>query len=100
MFVLIVDDFGIECCDRRHANHLLTALEETYNVTTDWTGSKFAGINIKWDYTKRPCRTTMGGYIAATLLKYSHKGPNQSATFATATFAGRRPKTTLGGHWQ
>jgi len=77
MFVLIVDDFGIEYCDRRHAEHLLTALQETYKVTTDWTGTKFAGIDIAWDYKLRTCRLTMNAYIADVLLKYGHTKPDK-----------------------
>ena len=75
LFVLIVDDFGIEYCDRRHADHLLTALEETYKVTTDWTGTKFAGMDLTWDYTNRTCRLSMKGYINDVLTKYGHPTP-------------------------
>eukprot|EP00804_Cyclotella_cryptica_P018739 CCRYP_007223-RA/>CCRYP_007223-RA protein AED:0.40 eAED:0.40 QI:0/0/0/1/0/0/2/0/269 len=50
--VLIVHDFGIQYTKHRHAEHLLHALQEHYTVTTDWTGTKFAGIDIRWDYTK------------------------------------------------
>ena len=75
VFVLIVDDFGIEYCERRHADHLLTALQETYKVTTDWTGSKFAGIDLSWDYTRRTCRLTMKGYVSDILTKYGHPLP-------------------------
>eukprot|EP00804_Cyclotella_cryptica_P015404 CCRYP_008022-RA/>CCRYP_008022-RA protein AED:0.38 eAED:0.38 QI:0/-1/0/1/-1/1/1/0/222 len=64
LFVLIVDDFGIQYSDRRHAEHLLQALQQHYTVTTDWTGTKFAGIDIKWDYNKRTCRLTMDTYIS------------------------------------
>ena len=39
MFVLIVDDFGIQYVDKRHAEHLLTALQLHYSVTTDWAGT-------------------------------------------------------------
>ena len=46
LFVLIVDDFGIEYVDEVHAEQLLTALQSHYKITTDWTGTKFAGINI------------------------------------------------------
>eukprot|EP00804_Cyclotella_cryptica_P017258 CCRYP_016817-RA/>CCRYP_016817-RA protein AED:0.28 eAED:0.28 QI:0/0/0/1/0/0/5/0/734 len=46
MLVLIVDDFGIQYSDRRHAEHLLQALQQHYTVTTDRTGTKFAGIDI------------------------------------------------------
>ena len=45
-FVLIVDDFGLKYVDKRHADHLLAALSDSYKVTTDWSGSKFAGIDL------------------------------------------------------
>eukprot|EP00804_Cyclotella_cryptica_P028768 CCRYP_018720-RA/>CCRYP_018720-RA protein AED:0.37 eAED:0.37 QI:0/0/0/1/0/0.25/4/0/1148 len=77
LFVLIVDDFGIQYSDRRHAEHLLQALQQHYTVTTDWTGTKFAGIDIKWDYNKRTCRLTMDTYISALLLKYDHPRPRK-----------------------
>jgi hypothetical protein len=77
MFVLIVDDFGIQYSDRRHAEHLLQALQQHYTVTTDWTGTKFAGIDIMWNYNKRTCRLTMDTYISALLLKYDHPRPRK-----------------------
>jgi hypothetical protein len=54
-FVLIVDDFGIAHVSKRHAVHLLEALQNHYKVTTDWNGAKFAGIDLTWDYTARTC---------------------------------------------
>jgi hypothetical protein len=75
--VLIVDDFAIKFVGQRHADHLLQALSEDYKVTTDWTGSKFAGIDLAWDYKKRTCRLTMNGYIDEVLLKYNHKRPTK-----------------------
>eukprot|EP00804_Cyclotella_cryptica_P027241 CCRYP_014349-RA/>CCRYP_014349-RA protein AED:0.16 eAED:0.16 QI:0/0/0/1/1/1/3/0/1022 len=77
LFVLIVDDFGIQYSNRRHAEHLLQALQQHYTVTTDWTGTKFAGIDIKWDYNKRTCRLTMDTYISALLLKCDHPRPRK-----------------------
>ena len=50
-----MDDFGIEYVDKVHAEHLLTALREHYTVTTDWTGTKFASIDITWDYKAQTC---------------------------------------------
>ena len=76
-FVLIVDDFGIKYVGRRHAEHLLTALQQNYKVTTDWSGTKFAGIDIAWDYGKRTCRLTMNNYIDTLLLKYNHPRPKK-----------------------
>ena len=77
-FVLIVDDFGLKYVGRRHAEHLLAALKQSYNVTTDWEGKKFAGIDLKWDYTKRTCRLTMDGYIADVIQKYNHPTPRRA----------------------
>jgi len=76
-FVLIVDDFGIQYVQKRHADHLLEALQQDYKVTTDWTGTKFAGIDIEWDYKKRTCRLSMKGYIDEVLLKYDHPRPRK-----------------------
>jgi len=77
LFILIVDNFGIQYQGKRHADHLLTALQRDYEVTMDWTGSKFAGIDIDWNYTNRTCRFSMKGYIAELLLKYNHKSPTK-----------------------
>ena len=76
-FALIVDDFGIQYGNRQHAEHLLAALQEHYTVTTDWSGTKFAGIDIAWDYTHRTARLSMQGYIADILAKYQHTAPHK-----------------------
>jgi hypothetical protein len=73
--VLIVDDFGIKFAGQRHADHLLHALQTHYTVTTDWTGTKFAGINLAWDYNKRTCRLSIQNNINDLLLKYNHPKP-------------------------
>ena len=35
LFSLIVDNFGIEYVEERHAKHLLATLKEHYTITTD-----------------------------------------------------------------
>jgi hypothetical protein len=52
-------------------------LEEHYEVSTDWEVSKFAGIDLKWDYDKRTCRLTMDGYINEVLIRYGHPKPTK-----------------------
>ena len=76
-FVLIVDDFGLKYVGKRHAKHLLASLQKNYKVTTDWSGSKFAGIDIEWDYNKRTCRLSMKNYIDELLIKYEHPKPRK-----------------------
>ena len=77
MFTLTVDDFGIEYVGKEHALHLLSSIEKFYNVTVDWEGKKFVGLDLKWDYTKRTCRLTMDGYVEAVLRKYGHIKPSK-----------------------
>ena len=75
-FVLLVDNFGIKYVGKEHALHLLKTLEVDYDITTDWEATKFARIDLAWDYhaqhSNRTCRISMKGYIAKVLLKYGH----------------------------
>ena len=77
LFVLIVDDFGIEYVDTKDSEHLLLALRSHYEITVDWTGTKFSGIDIEWDYNKRTCCTTMNGYINPIQLRYKNTTPTK-----------------------
>ena len=81
-FVLIVDDFGIEYVRKQHALHLLKILEQTYDITTDSEGEKFAGIYLAWDYNdqnaNRTCRISMNGYTEKVLLKYGNPRPSKA----------------------
>ena len=80
-FVLLVDNFGIEYVGKEHALHLLKTLEQNYNITTNWEGKNFVGIDLAWDYNaqhaNQTCRISMDGYIAKVLLKYGHPIPKK-----------------------
>ena len=52
-FCLLVDDFGVEYVGKQHTEHLATIYKKYYNITEDWEGKKYAGIDLKWDYEKR-----------------------------------------------
>ena len=70
-----MDDFGVEYVRKQHAEHLATILKKYHNITEDWEGKKYAGIDLKWDYDKRTCRETMDGYILDLRNKYQHMQP-------------------------
>ena len=72
---LVVDDFGVEYVGKQHADHLATILKKYHNITEDWEGKKYAGIDLKWDYEKRTCRTTMDGYILDLRNRFQHMQP-------------------------
>ena len=75
IFALIVNYFGVQYTSLQNAKHLQAALTEHYEVTTDWTGSKFSGIDLKWDYLKRTCRLTMDGYIHDVRFRFGNQDP-------------------------
>ena len=61
-FSLVVDDFGVKYQRKADIRHLLTALRENYMVATDWEGSKYAGINLDWDYKRIEVHLSMPEY--------------------------------------
>ena len=72
-FTLIVDDFGVKYEGDEHAQHLIDVLEEFYEVEKDWTGKKYCGINLDWDYDRRRVHLAMPGYCTETLTIFRHK---------------------------
>ena len=69
-FTLVVDDFGVKHVGKEHALHLQQTLEEHYKVTNDWTGSRYIGITIDWDYKRRQVHLSMSGYVAKALKQF------------------------------
>jgi hypothetical protein len=74
-FTLVVDDFAVKYVGKQHAEHLRNALLKTYELTTDWAGTVYSDINLKWDYKNRTCDISMPGYISNVLSKFQHDAP-------------------------
>ena len=72
-FSLVVDDFGVKYVGQEHADHLINALQQIYEISIDWTGSQYLGLTLKWNYNRREVRVSMPGYIRAALHKFQHK---------------------------
>ena len=60
---------------RAHAKHLLSALRDLYRVTADWSGTRYLGLTLEWDYQARTVDLSMPGYIAAALHRFQHPLP-------------------------
>jgi hypothetical protein len=58
-----------------HAEHLKTAQEENYEISTDWDGTLYCGIKLNWDYVARTVDLSMPGYISAVLHRFQHPTP-------------------------
>ena len=85
-FSLVVDDFGVKYVGKEHADHLVSALKEDYELETDWEGTKYCGITIDWDYKKREVHISMPGYVKKALKQFQHPPPTtkQHAPFQCA----------------
>jgi hypothetical protein len=71
-----VDDFGVKYEGLTNAHHLITALEQHYTMSKDWTGGLYCGITFKWDYLHKYVDLSMPGYITVMLHKYQHPPVN------------------------
>jgi hypothetical protein len=77
-FCLVVDYFGIKYTNRCDAEHLLTALQALYVVTTDWTGSLYLAMTIDWDYRNHTVDISMPGYVTKALDRFQHNACGRS----------------------
>jgi hypothetical protein len=77
MFTLVVDDFGVRYTKRDDVEKLLAILSTKYRYTTDWSGGKYIGLTLKWDYPNRTLDISMPGYIARALTRFQHTVPTQ-----------------------
>ena len=46
-FCLCVDDFGVKYLTKDDAQHLITTLKQSYDITIDWSGRNFCCLDIE-----------------------------------------------------
>ena len=76
-FTLVVNGFGVQYFSKEEADHLIISIAANYPVKTDWTGSKYVGINLDWNYTEIEVKLSMKGYLKKALKEYPHKAPSK-----------------------
>ncbi|KAL7477514.1 hypothetical protein ACHAW6_003322 [Cyclotella cf. meneghiniana] len=72
-FTLVVDDFGVKYVGKEHALHLKSVLKSYYPLSTDWTGNRYIGIRLDWDYNNLQVHLSMPGYKTKALKQFQHK---------------------------
>ena len=77
-FCLCVDDFGVKFFDKRDINHLITALQTNYKISTDFQGKNYCGFTIDWHYNDGFVDISMPGYVTRSLGKISIQTKNTS----------------------
>eukprot|EP00957_Ditylum_brightwellii_P061357 4657228-Ditylum_brightwellii.AAC.1 len=53
IFALCVDDFGVKYYNKDDSQHLITALQENYDISMDWEGTNYCGLAFKWNYNNK-----------------------------------------------
>ena len=53
--------------------HLISIFKEHYEISEDWSGSKYIGITLDWDYPNRRVHLSMPGYITKALQPFGHE---------------------------
>jgi hypothetical protein len=76
-FTLVVNDFGVQYFCKEDADHLINAIKANCPVKVDWTGSKYIGIDLDWDYEKEEVKLSMKYYVKKALKEYQHKAPTK-----------------------
>ena len=61
-FTLCVENFGIKYFSKDYGHHLINTVENYYNVTVDWEGKLYCGINLKWNHKKVYLNVYMDNY--------------------------------------
>jgi hypothetical protein len=76
-FTLAVDDFGIKYFQKADAEHLISALQDKYQLTQDWSGNNYLGMTLDWHYTAvRPyVDVSMPKFVDKGRTKYQHPSP-------------------------
>ena len=98
VFSLVVDDFGVKYTNAKHAQHLLNALSQKYDITTDWSGSLYCGLAIEWDYTNKTVNISMPHYAEQVLAQHQHPHPKRlvhsQSTWIAPTYHTKGPHLT------
>jgi hypothetical protein len=74
-FTLCVDGFGIKYVGKEHANHLAKTLNEHYVCSIAWTGTRYIGMKMDWDYAQRQVHVSMLDYTPKALTRFRHHKP-------------------------
>jgi hypothetical protein len=99
-FTLVVDDFAIKYVGKDNAHHLRNALLHHYEIKTDWGGTAYSGMTLKWDYQQRTCDISMPGYITNVLNNFQHDAPKHPqytpSKYVTPIYGSRTQCATRG----
>jgi len=69
-FSLVVDDFGLCYTKKADAQYLIDTLQKLYQITIDWTGTKYLKMTINHDINNDTIKISMPGYVKKQLQRF------------------------------
>ena len=75
----------MKCINLDDVQYLATTLRQLYEITKDWSGSKYLGITIEHNYEAKELAISLPNYVAKMLQKY-HIDPNGPCTYLPAPY--------------
>ena len=69
-FCLCVDDFGVKYFCKTKLNHLINSLLKNYKISTDYSGTNYCGLTIKWNYEQGYVDISIRDYVPKNLKKF------------------------------
>ncbi len=64
---------------KEHADHLIKCIKTNYELTKDWAGDLYCGMDLNWDYDARVLDISMPGYIKKIAAKIQTLRPLKTA---------------------
>jgi hypothetical protein len=69
-FVLVVDDFAVKYSNKEDIDHLIATLQQQYEITINWSGSKYLGYTIEFDDLHHTVSLSMPNYVPKLLERF------------------------------
>ena len=52
IFALCIDDFGVKYHSQQDLQHLIDSLRKNYDISIDYDGKNYCGLQLDWHYTE------------------------------------------------
>lgn len=65
-------DFDVQYASKHDAYHRINALKQSYDITIDWSGKIFCGLELEWNYVQGYVDISMRNFVIKTLQRLQH----------------------------
>jgi hypothetical protein len=97
-FTLVVDDFGFKYTNTEDVLHLKSVIDRAYPTTVDWTGNRFIGVHLDWNYKARTLKASMPEYVKKALLQFQHETAKKQygpSPYIVPTYGAKQQMTSI-----